>query len=190
MKLSGAYRFSYQRMKSMNKRGLQAMVAVLLLLPLCAMALAVTDGSQRRHKPRSKPSSRVPTVAFCELISHPELYDKRIVRTEAISAIGVESQVLYDPQCSTEETRVWVTHDAAWEKADKKLRAAYFALLFDENNNRIPRGRSGRAKVVLTGRLEASNKNGYGHLNQYRFQFAIMGIAKVERVPEGVPYWP
>lgn len=173
----------------MNRRRLSAMVAVLLLL-FCATMLVVTSYAQRRHKPRIKPSSKVPFVAFCELISHPELYDKRVVRTEAISAIGVESQVLYDPQCSTEETRVWVIHDPAWEKADKKLQAAYFALLFDENNNRIPLGHSGRAKAVLVGRLEASNKDGYGHLNQYRFQFAIMGIEKVERVPEDVPYWP
>ncbi len=173
----------------MNRRLLSAMVAVLLLL-LCATTLIVTGDAQRRHKPRIKPSSKVPIVAFCELISHPELYDKRVVRTEAISAIGIESQVLYDPQCSTAETRVWVTQDAAWEKGDKKLQAAYLALLFDENNNRIPRGRSGRAKAVLTGRFEASNKDGYGHLNQYRFQFAITGIEKVERVPEDVPYWP
>lgn len=173
----------------MNRRAL-SVIAVVLLLLLCATPLAVTGDAQRRHKPRIKPSSKVLTVAFCELISHPELYDKRVVRTEAISAIGVESQVLYDPQCSTAETRVWVIHDSAWEKADKKLQAAYFALLFDENNNRIPRGRSGRAKAVLIGRLEASNKDGYGHLNQYRFQFAIMGIEKVERVPEDVPYWP
>ncbi len=172
----------------MNRRAPSAMVTVLLLL--CATALVVAGDAQRRHKPVVKPSSKVPTVSFCELISRPELYDKKIVRTEAISAIGMESQVLYDPQCSTEERRVWVTHDAAWEKADKKLQAAYLALLFDENNNRIPRGRSGRAKAVLTGRFEASNKNGYGHLNQYRFQFAIMGIEKVERVPEDVPYWP
>ncbi len=173
----------------MNRRLLSAMVAVLLLL-LCATPLVVTGDAQRKRKPGIKPSSKVPLVAFCELISHPKLYDKRIVRTEAISAVGVESQVLYDPQCSTAETRVWVTQDAAWEKADKKLQAAYLALLFDENNNRIPRGRSGRAKAVLIGRLEASNKNGYGHLNQYRFQFVIMGIEKVERVPEDVPYWP
>lgn len=172
----------------MNRHALSAMVAVLLLL--CATAFIVTSDAQRRRKPGIKPSANAPTIAFCELISHPELYDKRIVRTEAISAIGMESQVLYDPQCSTEETRVWVIHDAACEKADKKLQAAYFALLFDENNNRIPRGRSGRAKAVLTGRFEASNKNGYGHLNQYRFQFAIMGIEKVERVPEDVLYWP
>lgn len=172
----------------MNRRIPSALAALLLLL--CAMPFVIAGDAQRRHKPRIKPSAKVPTVAFCELITHPELYDKRIVRTEAISAVGVESQVLYEPQCSTAETRVWVTHDAAWEKQDKKLQAAYFALLFDENNNRVPRGRSGRAKVVLTGRFEASNKNGYGHLNQYRFQFAIMGIEKVERVPEDVPYWP
>lgn len=172
----------------MNRHASSAILVVFLLL--CATALVVTGDAQRRHKPRIKPSSKVPTVAFCELISHPELYDKKVVRTEAISAVGIESQVLYDPQCSTAETRVWVTQDAAWEKADKKLQAAYLALLFDENNNRIPRGRSGRAKAVLTGRLEASNKNGYGHLNQYRFQFVIMGIEKVEKVPEDVPYWP
>lgn len=169
----------------MSRRFSSVIISVLLL---CATALAVGEDAQRRRKPKIK--SKVTTVAFCELISHPELYSKKIVRTEAISAIGIESQVLYDPQCSTKETRTWVTQDAAWEKADKKLQKAYFDLLFDENNNRIPRGRSGRAKVVLIGRLEASNKNGYGHLNQYRFQFVIMGIEKVERVPEDVPYWP
>ncbi|MBA2731972.1 MAG: hypothetical protein H0U54_03660 [Acidobacteria bacterium] len=171
----------------MNRRRLSIMVGTLML---CAMALAASGEAQRKHKPGIKPSSKTLTVAFCDLIRHPELYNKKVVRTEAISAIGIESQVLYDPQCSTEETRTWVIHDPAWEKADKKLQAAYFALLFDKNNNRIPRGRSGRARVVLKGRLEASNKDGYGHLNQYRFQFAIMGIEKVERVPEDVPYWP
>ena len=163
---------------------------MIISLSLGMVLFAVTGQAQRKHKPGIKSSNRTPTVAFCELITHPELYDKRIVRTTAISAVGVESQVLYDPQCSTPETRTWATHDAAWSKADKKLQAAYLALLFDENNGRFPRGRSGRAKAILTGRFEASNKNGYGHLNQYRFQFSMMGLEKVERVPEDVPYWP
>lgn len=172
----------------MSRRSLNVIIGGLLL---CAILFAATADAQRRRKPPIKPASKtVTTVAFCELISHPELYDKRVVRTQAISAIGVESAVLYDPQCSKEETRTWVTHDAAWEKADKKLQKAYLDLLFDENNGRFPRGHSGRAKAVLTGRFESSNKNGYGHLNQYRFQFAIMGIEKVESVPEDVPYWP
>jgi hypothetical protein len=169
----------------LSRRSLNATISVLLL---CVAALAATGDTQRKHQPRIK--SKTPTVAFCELISHPELYGNKVIRTEAISAIGVESAVLYDPRCSTPETRTWVTQDAAWEKADKKLQAAYFALLFDKNNGRIPLGHSGRAKVVLTGRFETSNRNGYGHLNQYRFQFAMMGIEKVERVPEDVPYWP
>jgi hypothetical protein len=171
----------------MAKRFLSVTPGVLLL---CALLLAVSVEAQRRRKPGIKPSSKTATIAFCELISHPELYDKRVVRTEAISAIGIESAVLYDPQCSTEETRTWVTHDAAWSKADKKLLMAYNALLFDENNGRVPRGHSGRARAVLIGRFEASDKNGYGHLNQYRFQFVIMGIEKVESVPEDVPNWP
>lgn len=168
----------------MSKGFPRAIISMLL----CVTVFAVTGQAQR--KARIKSSAQTKTVAFCELIAHPELYDKRIVRTEVISAIGVESQVLYDPQCSTRETRTWVMHDAAWAKADKKLQAAYLALLFDENNGRFPRGRSGRAKATLIGRFEASNKDGYGHLNQYRFQFSIMGIEKVEPVPADVPYWP
>ena len=171
----------------MSRQALNSIIGVLLL---CAMVFAATGEAQRKRKPQVKPVSKTPTVAFCELIRHPERYDKRLVRTEAISAIGVESAVLYDPQCSTEGTRTWVTYDDGWEKADKKLQKAYLDLLYDENNGRIPRGHSGRAKVVLVGRFEASNKNGYGHLNQYRFQFSMMGIEKVERVPEDVPYWP
>lgn len=172
----------------MSRRFSHAIISVLLLL--CATVFAATGQPQRKDKPRIKSASKTKTVAFCELIAHPELYDKRIVRTQVISAVGVESQVLYDPQCSTRETRTWATQGAAWSKADKKLQAAYLALLFDENNGRFPRGRSGRAKAILIGRFEASNKNGYGHLNQYRFQFSIMGIEKVEPVPADVPYWP
>jgi hypothetical protein len=172
----------------MSRRSLNSAISALLL---CATMFAATSEAQRRRKPHIKPSSKtIATVAFCEIINHPELYDKRVVRTEAISAIGVESAVLYDPQCSTDTTRTWVTSDAAWEKADKKLQKAYLDLLFDENNGRIPRGHSGRARAILIGRFEASNKNGYGHLNQYRYQFAIMGIEKVEKVPEDIPYWP
>lgn len=159
-------------------------------LLMCATVLAVSGDAQRRRRPPVKSPSKSQRVAFCELISHPERYDGRIIRTEAISAIGVESAVVYDPQCSTGETRTWVTHDAAWAKADKKLQTAYNNLLYDENNGRIPRGRSGRARAVLVGRFEASNKDGYGHLNQYRFQFVIMGIERVEKVADDVPYWP
>lgn len=171
----------------MNKRLLTTLIGTLLF---CVLVFPLMGEAQRRRKPKSKPLAATPTVAFCELISHPELYDKRVVRTEVISAIGIESAVLYDPQCSTEETRTWVTYDSAWSKTDKKLQTAYNDLLYDENNGRIPRGHSGRARAVLVGRFEASDKNGYGHLNQYRFQFVIMGIEKVWKVDEGVPYWP
>jgi|GEM_PF-1969118 len=171
----------------MNKRLLAMLIGTLLL---CAFALPLTGDAQRRRKPKGRPTPATPTVAFCELIRHPQRYDNHVVRTEAISAIGVESAVLYDPQCSTAETRVWVTHDSAWSLADKKLQTAYNNLLYDENNGRIPRGHSGRARAVLVGRFEASNKDGYGHLNQYRFQFVIMNLEKVEKVGEDIPYWP
>jgi hypothetical protein len=171
----------------MSKRPLTTLIGTLLL---CVFAFPMTGNAQHRRKPKSRPILSTPTVAFCELVSHPQRYDKRVVRTEAISAIGIESAVLYDPQCSTEETRAWVTYDSAWSKTDQKLRTAYNNLLSDENNGRIPRGHSGRARAVLVGRFEASDKNGYGHLNQYRFQFVIMNLEKVEKVGEDIPYWP
>lgn len=131
-----------------------------------------------------------PTVAFCELIKHPELYDNRIVRTQAISAIGFESQVIYDPQCSTKETRVWAGSAESSVKSNEEAPKIYFALLYEKNPQRYPLGRSGRARATLVGRFEASKADGYGHLNQYRFQFGIMRIEKAEKVADDVPNWP
>lgn len=159
-------------------------------LLFCALALAFPIAAQREPAPKRARGAKTPTIAFCKLIEQPRLYDNRVVRTEAISAVGMESQVLYDPRCSTAETRTWVVSAASVGESNREVSKVYYALLFDKENNRYPVGRSGRARAMLVGRFEASDKNGYGHLNQYRFQFVIMRIEKAERVADDVPYWP
>jgi hypothetical protein len=69
-------------------------MAFTLLAPGCLMQL-----------PAKSPSSPfikdVPTVAYCELMQHPELYDQKTIRTKAIYRYGYEWSQLYCPNCLT-----------------------------------------------------------------------------------------
>src|SRR5215204_593479 len=47
------------------------------------------------------------SVIFCDLISSPELYNNKIVRTQAIAVATSELSFLYDPQCNRDEP--WTT---------------------------------------------------------------------------------
>jgi hypothetical protein len=47
------------------------------------------------------------TIPFCELVSHPEQFDNKVVRTEAVFHVNLEKQTLSDPSCSVGNVRVW-----------------------------------------------------------------------------------
>lgn len=51
--------------------------------------------------------SQAPVVSFCEMVSAPEKYDKKVVFTEALMSPGEHSVIFYDPQCTpTQENNV------------------------------------------------------------------------------------
>jgi hypothetical protein len=154
-----------------------SLVLLMLALSACTAHTASSD---------NKFSSDTPTVAFCDLVRDPNRHDGQVVRTEAIVAVGFEVAILYDPKCGDSEKRAWYDFDQSSYQPDEKGWKSLRELLFPASKERA-RHYSGRAKATMVGRFDASDKNGYGHLNQYHFQFTIMRVERAEAVPSDVP---
>jgi hypothetical protein len=110
-------------------------------------------------------------VNFCDLVNHANLYENKMISTRAIAVAAFESAYLYDSLCDSKEQRVYFEYEN--EQAAKDLEA----LLGD-----FVRGNVRKADVTIIGRFESSNKEGYGHLNSFRFRFTIIKVVKGESV--------
>jgi len=117
------------------------------------------------------------SVTFCDLISSPELYNNKIVRTQAIAVATSELSFLYDPQCNRDEP--WIDLQFDSQQTLEKV-----APLVDVSKGRhVPR----RAKVTLVGHFQGPSKDGFGHLSSFRFHFRAVAVESAETVPEDVP---
>lgn len=156
---------------------------IVLILSACA---AQSVGTNNASIPDNKSSSEPPAVAFCDLVRDPARYDGKVVRTSAIVAVGFEVAIVYDPKCGETEKRAWYDFDMSSYNPEEKGWKALRQLLFPESKEQ--KGRyGGRARATMIGRFDASDKNGYGHLNQYHFQFTIKRVERAEAVPGDVP---
>jgi hypothetical protein len=153
------------------------------LFLLTLVYAACTDQTARMD---NDPSSDTPAVDFCDLVRSPSRYDGKVVRTEAIVAVGFEIAIVYDPKCGDHNKRAWYTFDESSYQPDEKGWKSLRELLFPSSNQRSGHY-NGRAKATMVGRFDASDKNGYGHMNSCRFQFTIMRVERVQAVPSDVP---
>src|SRR5215471_1494616 len=62
------------------------------------------------------------TVAFCELVKHPESYENRLVRVRASYVSNFESSMLYDLRCDSRENHVDLIPDCSSEESCKLMR--------------------------------------------------------------------
>ena len=70
-------------------------------LILLLIAFMPSARAQTRH---AEPKSTVRTVSFCDMLRDPQLYDKQVIRLEAIFTRGGEDWVaIYCPACSTDQ---------------------------------------------------------------------------------------
>jgi hypothetical protein len=117
------------------------------------------------------------SVTFCDLVSSPELYNNKMVRTQAIAVATFELSFLYDPQCNRGEP--WIDLQFDNQQTLEKV-----GPLLDVSKGRhVPR----RAKVTLVGHFQGPSEEGYGHLSRFRFHFRAMAVEKAEAVPSDVP---
>ncbi len=118
-------------------------------------------------------------VSFCDLVSSPELYNRKIVRTQASAVATSELAFLYEASCDSKEP--WIDFEFENDQASKTL-----GPLIDRS---LGKNKPRRSNVTVVGRFEGPSKEGYGHLNSFRFHFLIMAVEKAEPTPPEVP-WP
>jgi len=116
-------------------------------------------------------------VRFCDLISKPERYNNKIVRTEAVFYANHENSALYSPECLDTTNYVWTDFDLSYDYSDESVMKKFSELRCPH----VPCP-SGKAKVTVVGRFEGPSQEGYGHLNGYRFRIVIMRIVAAEKV--------
>ena len=104
----------------------------------------------------------VPTVAFCDLIHNPKLYDKKIVRITAIYRYGYEWSQLYCLDC--------IDAGATWVELDDSFATNTNSKLANKIGENGFRGRT--VRVVAVGEFYGSG-GGYGHMGSYRYKFRI-----------------
>jgi hypothetical protein len=132
-----------------------------LILSLFLLALSPC-GAHNVSSVCKTPSMEVQTVAFCDLIRQPELYDHKTVRVTAIYRYGAEWSQLYCLDCITAGA-TWVDLDDSFAKnTDSKL-----AKKIGENGFR---GRT--VRVVAVGEFYGSGGR-YGHMGSYRYKFQM-----------------
>lgn len=117
-------------------------------------------------------------VAFCDLVSSPQLYNRKIVRTQASAVATSELAFLYDASCDSKEP--WIDFEFENDQASKTL-----GPLLDRS---LGKDKPRRANITVVGRFDGPSKEGYGHLNSFRFHFLIMAVEKAEPTPPDVPW--
>jgi hypothetical protein len=126
-------------------------------------------------KPSPSATFEAPTVGFCDLVQQPERYDRKLVRTKATVVVdNYENAFLFSSECKNRGTYTHfrVESDQARQSLDAALRP-------------FIKGKVSGADVTIVGQFLGPNKEGYGHLNRYRFEFLIKKVEKAEqRVPD------
>jgi hypothetical protein len=134
---------------------------------LGAIFLLVGESSSSgQNTNASSSSSDVQTVAFCELVRHPQTYEGKVVRVRAIFSSEFEKSALSAPDCPAEATWLHVPDSYASctkRKVQKK---------FEENV-----GGPGR-DIVIVGRFES--KGNFGHLGMYPYRFVATCVESIQ----------
>lgn len=136
-------------------------------------------------KKNIKQKSSYQTVSYCDLVTHPELYDDKIVRVEATYLLGKHAVSLYSKICNKQGGISFVL-DCKSENSCKKM------------NSIIRKDRTGnaywsRAQMIVIGRFNGPPKSGGTYNAQidpesgFKFQIRVSKIEKTSRIPVDEP---
>jgi hypothetical protein len=130
---------------------------------LLAVAIAL------QSVPTERPEQPV-TLSLCALVRHSSDHHNKLVRVEATLMPHPEGGYLYDRRCNNRDFWVWpeLSPNYAWP-ADLWRQAQI--------------GIDQKARLVLVGRFQAANGEGYGHLAGFRQQIVVMVDESVRRAP-------
>jgi hypothetical protein len=124
----------------------------------------------------------IKTVSLCELAHNPILYDKKIVRIQAILVENHAPRVdggdplLLDLSCYSDDTVVLAEIDPSYQP-DAEIQKA-----FEYSERKKDEYGNSRADVIVVGQYDGPNGIGYGHLNWARSQFVITRYEEVKPI--------
>ncbi|HWN11916.1 MAG TPA: hypothetical protein VNO50_21995 [Pyrinomonadaceae bacterium] len=152
-----------------------AMLIVCLIGLSSCQSNPVKSGALEWPPSFSTAVEKAPIVKFCELVSKPDQYNEKIVRTRGNFWGNKENQVLYASECQSSKEDAWVEFDRSYEYSEEALKKDFDRVLCP----RVPCPVQ-QAVVEFVGRFEGPNDQGYGHLDSYRYRFSVMRVTKVE----------
>jgi hypothetical protein len=137
--------------------------------------------------------AQVKTLGFCELMSNPMLYSRRVVRVRAIFAQGAEQSVLYDPDCGNGKASAAVEFGPRCKGATKKLdrlvakgRRAWVVvegLFYGPEPAKIDPGLPDSLKQKLKGSPQR-----YGHQGAFETMIQVTKVVSADQVSPDVPW--
>jgi hypothetical protein len=150
------------------------MLTTKLLGAALVVIVTIVVAAAAPNKP--KPSSRIPTVKFCELTTRPEKYLNKLVRTEASFVVWWESSYLYSDSCKGKDHELSNAPDCS--DTDKKC-LNRFSLEWKKLDRHIRSQKNGasRVKAVFVGRLVGPGE--FGHLGSFKYEFRIRSVERV-----------
>ena len=113
-------------------------------------------------------------LPFCELVRDAARHHNRVVRVEATLMFHPEGGFLYDRGCNNRDSWVWPEPDPHYVRQLGLWRNATI-------------GKDDRARLVVVGRFQAPNGDGYGHLAGFRQQIVVRAEEDIRRSPTGDP---
>jgi len=168
-----------------------SLLTLLVLTPACFANAQVPVTTSTSSPTSSAPAPDlskidIPTVPFCDLVSHADKYDNQIVRTQAIIYYGFEASVLYHVGCDRFDT--WAAYDSSYDGKTQQGKRL-FKMLTKGNS-----GDYNSAQVTVVGRFLGKKQvafrvkdktyyTGYGHMNMFDSQLTIMRLDDVTPTP-------
>ncbi len=135
-----------------------------LISAVILTVFALASSSKVQPTPKQSPAEAVPTVDFCEMVKHPEIYFDRTIRITAAYELGVEGSNLNNIRCVR-------SHDDSIGVGFEPRDEAHTKLI----NSEVRKIRSGKfgpqPRVTVVGRLRNQSRRSFAW---YRYRFDII----------------
>ena len=121
----------------------------------------------REVKPESADLTNAQTVAYCEILNHPEAFKNKFVRVRALYETDFELAAITAPACFTSIPMTWVGFEKDWEHRTRwQVRRAIG-------------GQQWRVQmdVVFVGIFRTDGH--YGHMDMYPFLFDVYKVESI-----------
>lgn len=144
-----------------------------LLITLAGLGLAIMSACAVT-KSQTNPDVAL-EVSYCKLVDNPDRYHEKLVRVSGVYERGFEKSYLYDPECRSNQSQMWVSHHKS------------FVLDGDSEEARKNRTISGFGQwsVIAVGRfVRAKGLVRFGHLGCCRYELGLVRIEESEKLPD------